>query len=193
VRDPSPSALRGLCEQLRRIGTRPPSVTGRAQLEEALSSKWDGVRVEAAKALSHWGDPTSVDALKCCLVDIACKLNRESAAHAIAMALYPHLRPSDLDWAVDLFVHGSRRYTRERLGLLFEAFPPEAVRTRLQAKLSQAHGGSAELTIANEIAYAAWRATAGKRPPTPESADLPRRKGWLGRPASPVRDKKRPL
>jgi len=193
VRDPSPSALRDLCEQLRRIGTRPPSVAGSIKLEEALSSKWDGVRVEAAKALSHWGDPKSVDALKCCLVDIACKLNRESAASAIARALYPHLQASDLDWAIDLFVHGSRRYTRDSLGVMFEAFPPEDVRTRLRAKLPEAHGGAAEQTITSAIAYAEWRSMAGKRPPTPKRSGLPRRKGWLGLPASPVRDKKRPL
>jgi hypothetical protein len=188
-----PDELRDICEELRRLGSRGPSEAGRKKLEEALWSKWDGVRVEAAKAASQWGDVQSVDALKRALADIALKPNRGPSAFAIAMALCPHLHPSDLDWAVNLFVDGSRSSTREDLKLLFGAFPLEAVRTRLKAKLAKAHGGTLEPAIASAIDYVERHAAAEKRPPTPKRTGLLRRKGWLGRPTSPARGKKRPL
>jgi hypothetical protein len=193
MKDSSPSALRDLCEELRRLTTKPPSEAGRKKLDEALWSKWDGVRVEAAKVLSQWGDPESVAAMKRSLADIALRPGRGPTVYAIAMALLPHLHSSDVDWAVDLFVHGSRSSTRESLKLLFGAFPHDAVLIRLKAKLAQAHGGTLERAIAHAIDYIEWHAAAEKRQPTSKRTAPPRRKGWLGRPTSPARGKKRPL
>jgi HEAT repeat protein len=193
MKDSSPSALRDLCEELRNIGTR-PSTAGRIKLEEALSSKWDGVRVEAAKALSQWGDSKAVEALKRSLADIASKPIRWSATGAIARTLYPHLQPSDLDWAVDLLLHGSLPCNRHAIAMLFEAFHPDKVRKRLTARLSSVHGGVAEATLRSAIARAEWRSkSTDTQPQIKRDTNPPRRKGWLGRPTSPARGKKRPL
>jgi hypothetical protein len=193
VKDPSPSALRDLCEELRQIGPR-PSIAGRIKLEESLSSKWDGVRVEAAKTLSQWGDSKAVQALKQALADIASKPNRWSTTGAIARTLYPHLQPSDLNWAIDLLLHGSLACNRHAIAMLFEAFHPDTVRKRLMAKLSSVHGGVAEATLRSAIARAEWRSkSADQQPQIKRDANPPRRKGWLGRPTSPARGKKRPL
>lgn len=48
-----PDDLQAICAELRQIGLRRETPAARKKLDEALSSKWDGVQVSAAKALSH--------------------------------------------------------------------------------------------------------------------------------------------
>jgi hypothetical protein len=66
-----PNDLHAICEEFRQIGLRPETPAGRERLEEALSSKWDGVQVAAAKVLSQWGDSPSLRSLKVLLSAVA--------------------------------------------------------------------------------------------------------------------------
>ena len=74
----------------------------RAALELALDSKWDGVRVTAAKALCRWGDEESIVAVKAAMAVLARKPLRWANVGALASALAPHLGPQDAGWAVQL-------------------------------------------------------------------------------------------
>lgn len=150
--------LHVICEELRRIGLHPVTPAAREKLEGALSSKWDGVQVAAAKALSQWGDALSLHALRDLLAAVASNPHRRSAVWAVARALRPHLQPSDLDWVIDLFIHRTRPGNRFYLGVLFEAFAPNEVRNRLEARLGDARGAKADLRTA--IARAEWRSKA---------------------------------
>src|SRR5690348_16552053 len=107
-----PSDLCVICEELRQIGLQNETPAGRKMVNESLSSKWDGVRVAAAKALSQWGDARSVSNLKELLVEVATAPRRSSTTSAVVKALRPHLQFSDLDWAIELFVHRSHGHDR---------------------------------------------------------------------------------
>ncbi len=151
-----PSDLRAICEELRQIGFRGETPKGRDKLEEALSSKWDGVQVAAAKVLSQWGDPRSLRSLKVLLSTLAAKPSRSGGAWAVARLLTMHLQPSDLDWAIELFIHQSRSDNRNALHILFEAFAPHEVRRRLASQTL--HGGKAERDVREAISRAESRA-----------------------------------
>lgn len=137
-----------ICEELREVGLHPATRAAREKIAGALSSKWDGVQVAAAKALSQWGDPLSINTLRDLLVAVAAKPNRSSTVHAVTMALYPHMQPSDLDWVLDLFIHRTRPGNRLHVAGLFEAFAPNLVRGRLAAMLDDAHGAKRDLRAA---------------------------------------------
>jgi hypothetical protein len=151
-----PSDLRVICEELRQIGLRKETPSGREKLNESLSSKWDGVRVAAAKALSQWGDARSVRNLRELLTEVAGEPRRLSTTRAVVKLLRPHLQFSDLDWAINIFVHRSRGRNRPAVAGLFQAFPPNEVRDRLIAQ--KLHGGTAERDVRAAIAGAEWRA-----------------------------------
>jgi len=151
-----PSDLRVICEELRQIGLHKETPAGRKKLNESLSSKWDGVRVAAAKALSQWGDARSVCDLKKLLAEVAAEPRRRSTTTAVVKSLVPHLQLSDLDWVIDIFVHRSHGHNRPVVGWLFQAFPPNEVRERLKSQ--KLHGGTAERDVRAAIAGAEWRA-----------------------------------
>ena len=163
-----PNDLRAICEELRLIGLRPATRESREKLEEALLSKWDGVQVAAARALSQWGDPRSLRALKELLVAVAAKPVRWSITGAVAKLLTPHLQPTDLDWVIDVFIHRSRADNRFMLASLFETFAPNEVRKRLAAQTL--HGGKAERSVRAAIARAEWRAHTEMRPKRAEGS-----------------------
>ncbi|TAL27875.1 MAG: hypothetical protein EPN97_16060 [Alphaproteobacteria bacterium] len=150
-----PPDLHALCEELRQIGLRPATPAKRKKIEDAVSSKWDGVKVAAATALSQWGDPQSVQTLKDLLVAVAAKPDRYSAAGTIARLLASHLQPSDLDWAVDVFIHQSHTDNRFVLESLFEVFPPNEVLKRLETQTL--HGRKPERDLLSAIFRAKWR------------------------------------
>jgi hypothetical protein len=152
-----PNDLHAICEELRQLGLRPETPAARAKLEEALSSKWEGVQVAAAKALSRWGDPRSVRSLKELLVAVAVKKGRSSTCGAVAKLLYPHMQTSDLDWLIDILIHGSRGRNCFELACLCDvpAFAPDEVRRRLAAK--KTHGGIVAEAVRAATFRAEWR------------------------------------
>ena len=151
-----PSDLSAICEELRQIGLRPETPAGREKLEEALSSKWDGVKVAAAKALSQWGDPRSLCSLKVLLSTLVAKPGRLGGVSAVARLLATHMQASDLDWAIEVFIHQSRAANRHAVHLLFGAFDPNEVRRRLVSQ--KLHGGKLERDVREAIGRAEWRA-----------------------------------
>ena len=149
------SDLHAICEELRALGTRPATPAKRKKIEEAVSSKWDGVKVAAATALSQWGDPQSVQTLKELLVTVAAKPVRWATTGAVARLLVPHLKPSDLNWVFDLFLHKSHGDNGFVLVALFEVFPPAEVLRRLETETPG--GGKSARNLRMAINRAKWR------------------------------------
>lgn len=55
--------LQQQCERLKFLASKPEATHTRSEVLQALSSKWDGVRVNAAKVLGSWGGPANMDFL----------------------------------------------------------------------------------------------------------------------------------
>ena len=132
--------LRTICDELLQLGSRPAIPARRKKLEDAVSSKWDGVKIAAATALSQWGDPQSLQTLKELLIAVAAKPDRWATTGAVARLLKPHLRPSDLDWVFDVYVHKSHADNGFALLSLLEVFPPHEVLRRLEAQPPRGRG-----------------------------------------------------
>lgn len=103
-----------------------------------------------------------MSSLKDLLAAVVAKPGRMSTAGAIAHLLTPHLQPSDLDWAIDVFVNLSCSESRFGLSTLFGPFAPEQVRRRLAAQ--KLHGGTKARDVKSAIALAEWRERAEVKP-----------------------------
>jgi hypothetical protein len=132
--------LHALCSRLTKLGGRKPDDASRAEVEEALHSKWEGVQVTAARALAMWGDARSLYLVQQLLVEVSQKPARWAAAGALVRALAPHLTSADLPWIVDLFVRVARRDVRFCLVPLFEALEPRVAIPMLEVELAKATG-----------------------------------------------------
>ncbi|TAL35139.1 MAG: hypothetical protein EPN97_07625 [Alphaproteobacteria bacterium] len=126
--------LRTICDELVQLGASKSTPASRKKVDEAIASKWDGVKVAAAKALSQWGDPESVQTLKELFTSVASQPQRSSALSTIARLLTPHLQSSDLDWVCDLFLH--KTHGSNGLGFLgiLDSFSPHDVLKRLEGQ-----------------------------------------------------------
>ncbi|KAB8189697.1 hypothetical protein FKV24_009060 [Lysobacter maris] len=109
--DPAGNALRERCRQLRALGARAPDAAARRAIDEALESKWWGVRVVALETLGLWADATSVERLKA-MVSPAQAPPRGSwlfqARSAAAKALALKLPEAESDWALETGLSGHR-------------------------------------------------------------------------------------
>jgi hypothetical protein len=92
--------LEPLTDHLAALARSRPNAESRAQVEQALFSKWDGVRVAATKVLCAWGDDASVSQAKEAVAKLSSKEARWANAGAMAEAIAPHLRASDAEWVV---------------------------------------------------------------------------------------------
>jgi hypothetical protein len=135
--------LNAVCSRLDELGRRRPDEKSRAEVEDALSSKWQGVQVVAARALATWGDERSLSLVRGLLERLSQKKAAWAAAGALANALAPKLKPEDLDWVFKLFLSMARRANRYALIPLFEAFDPRISIPALQARLHALTGNEA--------------------------------------------------
>jgi HEAT repeat protein len=131
--------LRTECERIEKLGRGPASDDAREYVENALQSKWEGVQVTAARALSKWGDERSIQAIRRLVGELAKKSARWSAAGAVVDALRPHLSSTDIDWVLRLCLKESNRHNRSTLMLLLLGLPPHETRAALQ-RLTDAGG-----------------------------------------------------
>nr|WP_255784020.1 zinc-ribbon domain containing protein [Lysobacter chinensis] len=99
--NPGGQLLREQCERLRALATRPPDEAARRAIDEALESRWWGVRIVAIETLGCWGDRTSVARLR----DLASGVERPrrsswafQAQVAAAKALAACLPDTEAGW-----------------------------------------------------------------------------------------------
>jgi hypothetical protein len=97
--------LKPLTDHLSALARSRPNDEARAQVAQALLSKWDGVRVAATKALCAWGDEASVSQAKNAVAQLSSKEARWAKAGAMAEAIAPHLRASDAEWVAATLAH----------------------------------------------------------------------------------------
>ena len=129
-----------LSSRLHALADGPRTEAARAELLEALHSRFDGLRVLAARALCAWGDAAAIAAVKDAAWGLAGLPNRWGATSAVCQALAPHLTSeADLDWVFALYGGQAHSRTRYFVGAaLFEVFAPAALLPRLEALAGRA-------------------------------------------------------
>jgi hypothetical protein len=152
--------LNAVCSRLDELGRRRPDEKSRAEVECALSSKWQGVQVTAARALAAWGDERSLSLVRGLLEKLSQKKAAWAAAGALANALAPKLKPTDLDWVFKLFLRMARRDNRYALIPLFEVFDPHISVPALQARVDVLTGNEA-VDLGMALNRIKWRALEG--------------------------------
>lgn len=152
--------LNAVCSRLDELGRRRPNGKSRAEVEEALSSKWEGVQVSAARTLAAWGDERSLSLVRGLLERLSRRKAAWAAAGALANALAPRLKPTDLDWVFKLFLRMARRDNRYALIPLFEAFEPRISIPALQARLHRLTGNEA-VDLGMALNRIKWRTPEG--------------------------------
>ena len=120
-----PTLLSTWIRRIDKVGRRPPSAALRAELYEALDSKWEGVAVHAARALCRWGDRASVARVRHALATLAERPGRDGPVSAIAEALIPCLSEDDLDWIIEVLFIRAHRDNRWSLRVLLSSVPGE--------------------------------------------------------------------
>ena len=135
--------LRQECDELLALATAGTNPDARRRVLQALSSKWDGVRVTACRVLLGWADEESVTRVRELLADLAQDPLRWATTGAIARRFAAHLKLTDLEWAVDLFLHRSHADNRFVLASFLEVFPPEVVLSRLTEESTTTRGKAA--------------------------------------------------
>lgn len=130
--------LQVACNRVAELGRREPTDAARTEVEAALRSKWEGLQVTAAKALSAWGDRRSVTLVQDLLAHLAKKQAGLASAGAVADALAPHLTEADIGWAIDLYGHAKRKNKVALVGL-FQRLPVRPTLAALAA--CEARGG----------------------------------------------------
>jgi hypothetical protein len=128
-------------ERVRYLGTRKATPERRAEVEEALSSKWEGVQSVAAQTLGGWGGRESVDVLRRWLDSLNDRPAAWSLVGVAADALASCVGDDDVDWVVEDYVRLPQTLERhDRLAILV-ALPREKTTTRLRAELRSADPG----------------------------------------------------
>jgi len=148
--------LRDHVHALRQAGEQPASEAARAQLEAALHSKWDGLRVTATKALCQWGDAAALAAAKGALARELARERYAPACWAMGRALLPHLKEADLAWALDLYLNHAHRNNRVCVHPLLQAFCPATVEARLSPLRGQMLDAAAEQELSDLLKWAAF-------------------------------------
>lgn len=105
VSRPGSDRLRVECARIRALGEQAPDAAARAEIDDALASKWWGVRIVAIATLGRWGDAQDVARLKA-IVDEGVTAKRwggwlYDGSRAAHRALAECLPSSETQWALE--------------------------------------------------------------------------------------------
>ena len=118
---------------LRAIVGAAPTPALRAQISDALASKFEGLQAIALDALGAWGDEASLAEIQAFLRS-AFGRKRGAAIRGVASRnLIPHLASRDVAWVLDLYFSLPQALEKHELLPLVLALPPEAAKARLVA------------------------------------------------------------
>lgn len=148
--------LRDHVQALRLAGEQPATDDARAQLEAALHSKWDGLRVTATKALCQWGDAAALEAAKGALQRELARERYAPACWAMGRALERHLKEADFAWTLDLYLNHAHRNNRVCVHPLLQAFGPATVQARLTPLRGQMLDAEGERELSDLLHWASW-------------------------------------
>jgi HEAT repeat protein len=127
--------LNAKVDRIKSLGANRPNAVMRAEVMQALSDKYEGVRSAALTALGNWGGDESKNALKAFLV----KEFKRSGAWAIrgvaVKALAPLVDAEDATWVLDLCYGLPSHLEKREVFELICRLPTQAVRSRLILEL----------------------------------------------------------
>jgi hypothetical protein len=84
-------------ERLKFLASQPETAIARSEVLLAFSSKWDGVRVNAAKVLGHWGGSANMASL----LQKYAEVDRYGERSGIRKALCLAVSNEDASWLID--------------------------------------------------------------------------------------------
>jgi hypothetical protein len=132
------SDLQVTAARLAELAKTSPTAGERREVEEAAKSKWEGTQVAAARTLCAWGDSQSLRSVRELLERLAQDRSRHASISAVAKALSPNLKLSDLDWVLELCFKTANPHNRTWLMELFTGTPPgptlKALESRVDAR-----------------------------------------------------------
>jgi hypothetical protein len=130
-------------DRLRRLARTREKPETRREVEEALSSKWEGVRANAARVLGIWGGRRSVEALRAAL-DSSMDLRAGWALRSVLVrALCSCADPvEDAAWMLDCYfdaaVHSQKRASQWEFWPFVSVVPKPLLRERIEVELRSA-------------------------------------------------------
>jgi hypothetical protein len=128
-------------ERVRYLGTLKATPERRAEVEQALLSKWEGVQSVAAQTLGRWGGRESVDVLRRWLDSLNDRPAAWSLVGVAADALASCVGDDDVDWIVGDYARLPQTLERhDRLAILV-ALPRKKTKARLKSELRSADPG----------------------------------------------------
>jgi HEAT repeat protein len=141
----SPDHLTLVANRLRALARHAPSAEARAEVEQSLFSKWQGLQAVAARTLASWRDAEAVRALRDLLLRSYAREHWWAIRGVAAEALGRCVGTQYAGWVLDHFfgVEGNSR--KHELLPMVAGLPVPAARARLEAEL---RGGSPENRLA---------------------------------------------
>lgn len=143
-----------LTDRLEALARSKPNADARAFALEALSSKWEGVRVAAVTTLCAWGDQASVQQAKEAVSALAAREAGWSAVGAMSEALAPHLRSQDEQWLLHLIGRSAHPSTLHSLRSLVEQLNTPAFREALASLVAHTATDARKLALLRVAKYA---------------------------------------
>jgi hypothetical protein len=125
--------LHNIALRLAELGKKKPSAAARREVAEALTTKAEGIRVNAMKVLAAWGDDRALDELKRLLVENIRSGNREMI-QVIVRLLIPHIAKLDRGEVIELYFSTDTWMIRHLLTQLLYAFPLKGTASMLATR-----------------------------------------------------------
>jgi hypothetical protein len=127
-------------DRLARTRERPDT---RREVEDALHSKWEGVRASAAKVLGVWGGRRSVDALRVALESSMEKCAGWALRGVLVRALCDCADPvEDASWMLDCYFgaspHGLKRASQPEFWPFVRLVPKHVLQKRIEIETRSA-------------------------------------------------------
>lgn len=131
--------MREQCKRLEVLSRARERPEMRREVEEALRSKWEGVRASAAKVLGTWGGRRSVEALRKALEDCRDKHAGWALRGVLVRALCKCADPDDAPWMIDFYFdaafHSMKRASQWEFWPFVRAAPKPLLRKRIELEL----------------------------------------------------------
>lgn len=118
-----PKSFKEISTRLADLSASDPNRDSRSEVTNYLTSKHEGLKLSACKALSKWGDSDSIANLKSELESMVGDRTRWKAVSEISKLLRPHLSKNDIEWFLTLYSRCLSKNNRTSLTYLVHGLP----------------------------------------------------------------------
>jgi hypothetical protein len=125
------SQINDQCDRLKSLIHANPNDLIRAEVENALHSKWEGIQVCAGRVLATWGDRESIETLRNWLQSLLDKKSGWAIRKQAIQLLCQCYQSEDIHWLLDLYFGQEDRLRCHEFLPLVIALPESIVRKRI--------------------------------------------------------------